>query len=327
MKYFTALAILSSLGTAAMAQPASSGEKKAETPATEPAASSRSTNVATAPRTVVDPRAQTLSKMMKVVSADFTENTVEQCMNFIRDVSGADFEILWTEGSSAGLDKEKTITLSAKNVTLLTLLENVLDKASDPTPSGLPGATWQMTSGGALQLGLKSTLNRLKRLETYDINDMLFEVKDKTDVPELDLQASFQGGGGGRGGGGGGGQSPFGGSGGRGQRQQQQADPQRREKLSDEVKKLIVALVETDQWADNSGDGGTITYWQGTLLINAPDYMHRQIDGYPWWGSGSTSAGAARGGRYVSLDADVQRSSYDKIRQLPVTGATGGGGR
>lgn len=325
MRYFTALAILSSLGTVASAQTSGAGEKKAEAPAAEPAAGSRSTNVSAAPRVVADPRAVTLSKMMKVVSADFTENTLEQCMNFIRDVSGADFEYLWTEGGNAGLDKEKTITLSAKNVTLLTLLETVLDKASDPSPSGLPGATWQMTTGGALQVGLKSSLNRMKRLETYDINDMLFEVKDKTDVPELDLQASFQGGGGGRGGGGGGGQSPFGGSGGRGQGQgQQQADPLRREKLSDEVKKLIVSLVETDQWAENSGDGGTITYWQGTLLISAPDYMHRQIDGYPWWNAGSTSAGAARGGRYVALDADVQRSSYDKIRQIPVTGTSGG---
>jgi hypothetical protein len=283
-------------------------------------------NVSSQARVVADPRAVNLQKMMKVVSADFSDNTLEQCMNFIRDVSGADFDVLWTEGNTTGLDKEKTIILSAKNVTILTLLETVLDKASDPQPSGLPGATWQMTSGGSIQVGLKSTLNKFKRLEIYDINDMLFEVKDKTDIPELDLQASFQNSGGGRGGGGGSSQSPFGGSGGRGQgrNQNQQADPMRRENLGKEVQKLITSLVESDQWADNSGDGGTITYWQGSLLVNAPDYMHRQVDGYPWWNAGRSVPAAGRGGRYVTLDTDVQRSSYDNIRQLPVPGVTGG---
>ena len=317
-------ALVSTMGLAASAYAqAQPDSKSAPTPApattAAPAstADSRSTNNAAGTATTVHPGALALSKMMKVVSADFADNTVEQCLTFIRDVSGADFEVLWADSTGQGLDKEKTITLSAKNMTLIALLEKVLDKATGDT-GNVSSASWQMTDGGAIQVGLKTSLNKFRRLETYDITDMLFEVRDKTDVPELDLQSAFQNSGGG--GGGGGGQSPFG-SGGR-QQQPQQANPTRREDLGKAVKDLIVSLVETDQWTDGGGDGGTITYWQGTLLINAPDYMHRQVNGYPYWSS-TTSAPTAKGGRYVSLDADVQRSSYDTIRNIPVPGGTG----
>ena len=316
-------ALVSTLGLAASvyAQALPDTKPAPTTPAAAPAspADSRATNIAAGTATTVHPGALALSKMMKVVSADFADNTVEQCLNFIRDVSGADFEYLWADSTGQGLDKEKTISLSAKNMTLISLLEKVLDKATGDT-GNVSSASWQMTDGGAIQVGLKVSLNKFRRLETYDITDMLFEVRDKTDVPELDLQAAFQNSGGGGGGGGGGG-SPFGGNGGR-QQQQQQPNPTRREDLGKSVKDLIVSLVETDQWADGGGDGGTITYWQGTLLINAPDYMHRQVNGYPYWSS-TTSAPTAKGGRYVSLDADVKRSSYDNIRNIPVTGGSG----
>jgi hypothetical protein len=318
-----AAVLVSVLGLAASAFAQAQPDPKApaaETPkAVATPEASRTTNVAAGSGTAVHPGALALSKMMKVVSADFADNTVEQCLNFIRDVSGADFEYLWTDSTGQGLDKEKTISLSAKNMTLISLLEKILDKATGDT-GNISSASWQMTDGGAIQVGLKVSLNKFRRLETYDITDMLFEVRDKTDVPELDLQAAFQNTGG-AGGGGGGGTSPFGGGNGR-QQQQQQADPMRRENLGTAVKDLIVSLVETDQWTDGGGDGGTITYWQGTLLINAPDYMHRQVNGYPYWSS-TTSAPAARGGRYVSLDADVKRSSYDTIRRLPVEGGPG----
>ncbi|XVJ59055.1 MAG: hypothetical protein HEQ23_06510 [Tepidisphaera sp.] len=297
---------------AAPAAPAAAEPAKAAEPA-------RSTTFSSGTATAVHPGALALSKMMKVVSADFADNTLEQCITFIRDVSGADFEVLWTDNTGAGLEKETSITLSAKNMTLLSLLEKVLDKATGTTTTP-SAATWQMTDGGSIQIGLKTSLNRFRRLESYDITDMLFEVRDKTDVPELDLQAAFQNTGGG-GGGGGGGQSPFGQN--NQNNQNRQADPMRRENLAKSVKDLITSLVEPDQWTDGGGDGGSITYWQGTLLINAPDYMHRQVNGYPYWGS-TTAVPTARGGRYVSLDADVKRSSYDTIRNIPVPGAPGG---
>lgn len=325
MRQLNTLALMAVCGVAAAVNAQTSAPSTPATPteAAKPEAkadeSSRTvksgaTAVSTAPAGAV-----TLGKMMRVVSADFTENTVEQCMNFIRDVSGADFEILWSESGGPGLDREKTLTLSAKNMTVLALLEKVLGKATGDI--GAEAATWQMTDGGAIQVGLKSSLNKFSRLEIYDITDLLFQVRDKTNVPELDLQASFQAAGQG---GGGGGQSPFGGSGGQ-QNSQQNNNPQRREEMGREVKNLIAALVETEQWTDNGGDGGSITYWQGTLLIKAPDYMHRQINGYPYWDSDKTAAGKANGRRYVSLDADVQRSNYDRIRNVPVTGASGGG--
>lgn len=298
----------------------------AATPAAVPAAetktaeASRSTTVSTGAEASMHPGAATLSRLMRVVSADFADNTVEQCLNYVRDVAGVDIEVIWAENGSEGLDREKSLTLSAKNMTILALLEKVLDKAAGDVIG--TGATWQMTDGGTLQVGLKSSLNKFRRLEIYDITDMLFEVKDKTNVPSLDIQQAFQQSGQG---GGGGGQAPFQQTGQQNQQRSQEDQAQTRQAKVTEVKNLITSLVETDQWADNGGDGGTITAWQGTFLVNAPDYMHRQINGYPYWDSNKTAAGKAGGRRYVTLDSDVQRSSYDRFRQVPVTGAAGTG--
>ena len=64
---------------------------------------------------------------------------------------------------------------------------------------------------------------------------------------------------------------------------------------------LIIQFVEPDQWRDNGGDGGSITFYQGALLVRAPDYMHRQLVGYSFWPTTTT----ARGARISENDAST----------------------
>ena len=45
---------------------------------------------------------------------------------------------------------------------------------------------------------------------------------------------------------------------------------------------LIVEIVEPDAWDINGGEYATIRFYQGVLIIRAPDYIHRQIGGYPF---------------------------------------------
>jgi hypothetical protein len=90
---------------------------------------------------------------------------------------------------------------------------------------------------------------------------------------------------------------------------------------------LIQEIVEPDGWFDNGGDWGTVRYHQGTLIIRAPDFMHRQIGGYPF----AIRAQAPRtivgsvDRRYVTFSGEVSQVEIIGIESQPVGGAAGGG--
>jgi uncharacterized membrane protein YgcG len=59
-------------------------------------------------------------------------------------------------------------------------------------------------------------------------------------------------------------------------------DPERRseEERAQSLIDLIESQCEPDIWLDS--DTASIRYYQGVLIIRAPDFVHRQIDGYPF---------------------------------------------
>ena len=44
---------------------------------------------------------------------------------------------------------------------------------------------------------------------------------------------------------------------------------------------LITEIVEPDAWTLNGGTWATITYVDGMLVVRAPDFVQREIGGYP----------------------------------------------
>lgn len=272
-----------------------------------------------------------LARLMKPVTVEFKEQTLETALNYIVEITGAEFDILWLDDrNSEGLDKQTQVNLRAKNVTALTLLERTLEKAAEV--QGIRGgATWQITSAGEVQVGPKERLNKYRRIEIYDINDLLMTIPDYTDAPDFDItQASQnQGGGGGRGGGGGGGgQSPFGGGGrsGSGRNGQGNEDVRPRGERAEELKNLLQDLVEPDQWTDKGGSGGSMRYYEGTLIVNAPDYMHRELNGYPFWPSEETSKKVVKGRRYTTFDMSVGFAAIAGYESFETSGGAAGGG-
>lgn len=250
----------------------------------------------------------TITKLLRPVTVEFSGHRLADVMDYIGTVSGAEMEVLWMDTSSMiGLDPDATITLRARNVSALALLERVLEQAG--TQMGEPDSnTWQFTEDGRFEVGPKERLNAHRRVELYDINDLLFEVPDYTDAPQFDLNSAFQNSGGGRGGGGGGGggRSPFTQTG--GQQQQQRANAPTRQELADNLIDMITTLVETEQWQENGGEAGSIRFFQGHLIINAPDYMHRGVNGYRWWPNRLTTRyGSADQRRGVTLTSDEIR--------------------
>jgi len=262
------------------------------------------------------PQRDTLIKMMTPMTVNFENQRLEDVMDFIRTVTGADLGPMWvTDSETEGLDREMQVTIQADNITALDLIEKLLERAS----ADIGESTWQLSGTGTLELGPKERLNRYKRVEIYDIKDLLFELPEYPQVPLLDLQSVLQ-----SNRGGGGGRSPFR----QNQTQQQLQTGQQisklREEQSQDVMDMLQELVEPDQWVDRGGDGASMRFFQGALIVSAPDYVHRQLMGYPYWPQRATRISMANGRRYVTLSTDNQLATVDGFGQQPVSAVVGG---
>lgn len=230
-------------------------------------------------RRSIDPRRAAAESMVKPMTVSFTDARLEDVMRFLQDFTGATFDVQWIDDRNVdGLDPERVVSLDVTDMPAITVLERVLKRATD----GFEAATWQFSEDGEIQIGPKSRLNEYATLKMYDIRDLLFRVESFTEVPDLGLGQIIQG----QGGGGAGGDFQY-----------EDRDRGTPEEEAQVIVDLIVQFVEPDQWRDNGGDGGSITFYQGALLVRAPDYMHRQLVGYSFWPTG-------RAARSVRLSED-----------------------
>lgn len=220
----------------------------------------------------IQARAATAQKLRKSITIELNDSRLEDIITFIRDFSGAEIEAMWIdETNDAGLKKDQRMTIAVKDATVVELLERILAKAE----TEFSPATWQFApTGGAIEIGPRGRLNTQAYLKMYDIQDLLFRIPDFADAPQLDLDQVLNQGG--QGGGGGGG-SIFGGA-----QSDQTVEYIPEEELAQQIIDIITESVEPEQWLDNGGDGGSIRYYSGHLMIRAPDYMHRQLEGYPF---------------------------------------------
>ncbi|TVQ54380.1 MAG: hypothetical protein EA377_05820 [Phycisphaerales bacterium] len=211
----------------------------------------------------------------------FQDTEARDALNHLRDVLGIPIVGRWMDDRTGmGLNPRARINLNAENRPALAILESVLEQAAD-----FEDTTWQLRDG-FVEVGTKERLSVPAARETrfYDIRDLLWEPTSFDNAPNFDLdQALQQGGGGGAGGGGaGGGGGGFGGGGGGGVLFGGPGeDPEFRttEERAQDLIELIRELIEPDAWFN---EWASIRYYQGALIIRAPDYIHRQINGYPY---------------------------------------------
>ena len=244
-------------------------------------------------------KASILRRMSREITLDVEEQPLEDVMAFLSRVTEAEIEPVYlTDLGGEGMDPSTPITLRLSGVSAIAALERVLEHAERADAVGAD-YTWQFTNIGTLQCGPKNALNRESRIELYDIADLLLVIPEFDNAPEFNLQQSSGGGGGG------GGQSPFQGSGDdieiepRGERAQRLVD-------------LIQTSVEPEQWAAAGGDGARLTVYQSSLVIDAPDYVHRQIGGYAFWPARYQRARTRDGRREMEIRADPRFRNHDR---------------
>lgn len=240
-------------------------------------------------------KAQTLRQMSKPVTLDVEDQPLEDIINFIIEVTGAEIEPIYLDSlASTGMDQETLISLRVNNTPALTVLERVIKKAERIEAIG-EEYTWQLTDIGSIEVGPKSMLNENQRVELYDIADLIMVVPDFDNAPQFNIQQSG-------GAGGGGGQSPFSGG---GQQIAIESSADRAQRIID----LLESSVEPDQWANAGGDGASLTVYGSSLVVNAPDYVHRQIVGYDFWPARLQTIRTKGNQRWIQIKPDPSMRS------------------
>lgn len=246
-----------------------------------------------AARRPIDPRKETLIRLSQTITLERLDNRFEDVMDMIASRTGADLDVMYLDQRHAeGFDPEWMVQMPVGTTTALELIERMITRAnSDLDP--VTAFEWQLTEDGSLQMGPKARLNQTRRTQIYDIHDLLFQIPMFDNAPDFDLSSALQ-----SGSSGGGGNSPIQSGGG------QEVDNKDLDERVQELIDLIQATIEPDEWVDLGGTAATITHFQQTLVVTAPDYIHRKIGGYSFWPKRLQNASVANGRRDMSIRPD-----------------------
>jgi hypothetical protein len=206
----------------------------------------------------------------------FAGSSFSDVIDFLSDVTGANFSVDWKALDAAKVDKDTPITLKMNSaVPLKKALKMILSQAG-----GTGTLTWYIDDG-VIQITTQEQEDKEMITRVYPIQDLLFTPTDYNDAPSLSLQNNNSNGGGGGGqGGGGGGQNSQ-------QNQiftnttsttsQQQLSTQK--DRADEIIKLITDSVRPEIWQVNGGTA-TISFFRGSLIVTAPRSVHEALQSH-----------------------------------------------
>ncbi|MDX2114613.1 MAG: hypothetical protein SFZ24_03195 [Planctomycetota bacterium] len=200
------------------------------------------------------------------VPASFRDNTLEDVVTFLATVTNLNVDVDWDSLAQIGIERDRPISLELREVPARVVLERVLEKAQ---PDAFSKAGWAVQDG-VLVIAADEALRRNTFIVIYDIRDLLFQVPDFTDIPELDLDQVLQQA---RAGGGGGGGSVF--------SEEDDSEPEgpTEEELRNRILDIIQTNVDFGNWVDQGGSTGVVQELNGNLIITNTARNHRQIQG------------------------------------------------
>jgi hypothetical protein len=219
--------------------------------------------------------------LYKELTVDFDQVPARDVFDFLKTALGINMIVRYSDDAVGhGIDPETPITLSAKRLTALELLELVLEQCS-----GVEECAWQLRKS-FLEVGTKARLSvpAAREIRWYPIDELIFEPPNFTDSIPLRLDSEYVWGGA-HGGYGWGYSGGFFGNPGHGGSVQlacgSSGTSDEKEQRVQALIDLIVEVIEPEAWARNGGERASIRHRDGALIVNAPAYVHRQIIGSP----------------------------------------------
>lgn len=220
------------------------------------------------------PKAKLLQSLLyHKITANFDQTPARDVFDYLATTLGINLIARYRDDTIGhGIDPETPISLSIDEMPAIQVLELVLGQCAT-----VEDCTWQLRSG-FIEVGTKERLSTpsAQEVRTYPIDELIFAPTRFNNAPSVGinhLYPSYAGG-------------YYGGySGGYGgsvlaARPAPSAD-QRKAQRAQEIVNLITDTIEPNAWTVNGGDWATIRYRDGSLIVSSPDYIHRQIDGYP----------------------------------------------
>ncbi|MBT4584261.1 MAG: hypothetical protein HOC93_04170 [Phycisphaerae bacterium] len=210
-----------------------------------------------APDTTKYAHAKILGKLLYTdLSLSCDEQPVSQVLHQFQDDLNIDMFVFWKSKDKDGIDKSTPITLKLTNQPAIVVLERIIEKLNNTAPTA-----WQLRDS-MLEIGFKErfTEGSAMELRTYDVMNLMFTIRDFDNAPTMGTT--------------GGGGVNFG---------DPTDDPNRLTK-NEEAEQLINTItdfIESEQWKVHGGNC-TIRFYKGSLLVKAPDFVHRQLGGYPF---------------------------------------------
>jgi len=209
----------------------------------------------------------------RVESVDWSETTFEDVLEWLRDQSDGQVNIVprWGPLGVEGVTPESLVTLKLSNTTVADVLNEVLEVLSEDGEVRYHGID------NTLRISTKQDFGRKMYVRVYDVADMLFRVPNfGQGAPQIDLQKTQSGGQGG-----GGGQSVFSGGQGGGREQDdsgEQAD-QRMEEQFTKLKDSIQKVVAPESWEGPGGGRGKIEIINRMMVVSNTIEVHEMLTG------------------------------------------------
>jgi len=198
------------------------------------------------------------------IPASFTDNSLEDVLNFFATVTNLNVDVDWESLANIGVDRDTPVTLNLQPVPARVVLDRVLEKAS---PDAFSKAGWAVNDG-VLVIASDEALRRNTFIVIYDVRDLTFGIRDATEAPQIDLNNVLNQA---QSGGGGGGGSIFSGN------EEVETEGLTQEELLDLIEDIIKQSVDPEGWRDAGGDTGSIMRFNGNLIITNTAKNHRKI--------------------------------------------------
>jgi hypothetical protein len=212
----------------------------------------------------------------------FQGSSLKDCVDFLRDVSGANIHVNWRALEAAGITGDTPVNMRLREVSLRKILTTLLNE------SGPGGILTFYTSDGVIEITTAELADKEMITRVYPVDDLIMEIPDFDQAPNfsLDQNSGGGGGGGGRSGGGSGrsgggssgssgGGSLFGGGNSGGQSKEKTTTKQER---ADALVTMNRETIRPEIWRE-AGGTASIRYYNGNLIVTAPRSVQEALGG------------------------------------------------
>ena len=206
-----------------------------------------------------------LAALDRHIPGRFENNTLADIIVYLTKTSQQDFDVDWNSLRNIGVDPETRISLDLNDKPVSVVLDRVLARASRDRQTR---ASFTVLNG-IVTIASEDALRQSTVTQPYNITDLLVEVPNFVDAPDMDLArliAESSGRGDRRSAG------PF------GTIAKKDSAPGREQRITKLVA-VVQDTVDPQSWRDHGGDTGAIQELNGSLIITTTPANHREIAG------------------------------------------------